>query len=107
MEAERKKELEDAEVKEDLCSNLMTIKNASVSPEGRKYSEDFVTGLKKLTAPEAAGSSSKMARNPYPETTDDSKSWYRSKHGAAPAGTSPGPAAGAVSANQVVCLVYI
>ena len=25
------------------------------------------------------------------------------KHGAAPAGTSPGPAAGAVSANQVVC----
>ena len=29
------------------------------------------------------------------------------KHGAAPAGTSPGPAAGAVSANQVVCSVYI
>ena len=95
MEAERKKELEDAEVKEDLCSNLMTIKNASVSPEGRKYSEGYVSGLKKLTAPEAAASSSKAARNPYPETTDDSKSWYRSKHGAAPAQLPPDTATSA------------
>ena len=75
----------DADIKEDLCSSLQTIKNASMSPEAKKYSEDYLSGLKRLTAVESNNSQPSndddrhSHKNPFPETTDDSKSWYRSK----------------------------
>ena len=67
----------DKEIKEDLCSSLLTIKNASVSPEERRHSEVYLTGLKRLTAME---SEPKVKQEKsYGSETDDSKSWYQSK----------------------------
>ena len=73
-----------ADIKQDLCSDLMTINNAAVTPpETRRYSEEHLTGLKRLTAvnnePSKNYEDARRARNPFPETTDDSKSWYQNK----------------------------
>ena len=68
----------DKDIKEDLCSSLLTIKNASVSPEERRYSEVYLTGLKRLTASES-DSKDKQEKFYGSASTDDSKSWYQSK----------------------------
>ena len=68
----------DKDIKEDLCSSLLTIKNASVSPEERRYSEVYLTGLKRLTATES-DSKAKQEKFYGSASTDDSKSWYQSK----------------------------
>ena len=80
---------QEADIKEDLCSSLLTIKTASISPEAKKYSEDYLSGLKRLTADAVESRENldnysnnhkieqSLNRNPYPEKTDDSKSWYR------------------------------
>lgn len=68
----------DKNIKEDLCSSLLTIKNASVSPEERRYSEVYLTGLKRLTATES-DSKAKQEKFYGSASTDDSKSWYQSK----------------------------
>ena len=68
----------DKDIKEDLCSSLLTIKNASVSPEERRYSEVYLTGLKRLTAAES-DSKDKQEKFYGSASTDDSKSWYQSK----------------------------
>ena len=68
----------DKNIKEDLCSSLLTIKNASVSPEERRHSEVYLTGLKRLTATES-DSKAKQEKFYGSASTDDSKSWYQSK----------------------------
>ena len=68
----------DKNIKEDLCSSLLTIKNASVSPEERRYSEVYLTGLKRLTATES-DSKTKQEKFYGSASTDDSKSWYQSR----------------------------
>ena len=76
---------EEADIKEDLCSSLLSLKTREeVSGEGRKYSEEYLSGLKKLTSVESRdkdrGSFNDVDYSKYKlGCTDDSKSYYKSR----------------------------
>ena len=84
---------EEADIKEDLCSSLLSIKSREeVSAEGKKYSESDLSGLKKLTTVDGVqtkerGSLNEVDSIKYENSlskhkygfTDDTKSYYKSK----------------------------